>query len=102
MADQHTELLLLSLNDLNRMQQEFLEAYTKLLEVAYVRLEYVLLIKLDCINHCKEKQQHFSKARMLLSIREQLQRSIRDKFNNKEAKFGFVPFNLLDLDKGDE
>jgi len=52
MADKPTELLLFSINDLNRMHQEFLEAYTKLLEVAYTRLEYALLIKLDCINYC--------------------------------------------------
>jgi len=56
MTDEPTELLLLSIGDLNRMQSEFLEAYNKLLETAYSRLEYALLVKLDCQNYCQEKQ----------------------------------------------
>jgi len=50
MAEQPTELLLMSIADLNRMQLEFLEAYNKLMEVACQRLEYALLIKLECMN----------------------------------------------------
>jgi len=49
MTSESTELLLLSINDLNRIQAEFLEAYNTLMDVACQRLEYALLIKLECI-----------------------------------------------------
>jgi len=57
MAEKPTELLLLSITDLNRMQLEFLEAYNLLMEVACQRLEYALLIKLECMNVCDTIQQ---------------------------------------------
>jgi hypothetical protein len=45
-------LLTLSIVDLHRMQLEFLEAYQKLMDTGYNRLEYSLLIKLECMSHC--------------------------------------------------
>ena len=54
MADQPTELLLLSISDLRKLQSEFVEAFNRLLEIAYKRLEFILLIKLDCSNQCQE------------------------------------------------
>lgn len=55
MASRNTELLTLSIVDLHRMQLEFIEAYAKFIDTGYMRLEYALLVKLECISHCQEK-----------------------------------------------
>ena len=55
-ADMSSTLLTLSINDINRMQREFLEAYTKLMEASYARLEYICVIKVECIEKCEKVQ----------------------------------------------
>ena len=48
----NSELLLLSLEDVYRMQREFLEAYETMIEEAYKQLITCLNIKLDSIREC--------------------------------------------------
>jgi hypothetical protein len=55
MSVSNSELLTLSINDINRMKSEFQEAYLKLIENSYSRLEIALMIKLECIKHCEQK-----------------------------------------------
>lgn len=54
MADQNSELLSLSIVDLHKMQLEYSESYQKLIDTGYMRLEYALLIKFECVNECQE------------------------------------------------
>eukprot|EP00356_Strombidium_inclinatum_P017170 CAMPEP_0170485200 /NCGR_PEP_ID=MMETSP0208-20121228/4515_1 /TAXON_ID=197538 /ORGANISM="Strombidium inclinatum, Strain S3" /LENGTH=74 /DNA_ID=CAMNT_0010758773 /DNA_START=364 /DNA_END=588 /DNA_ORIENTATION=+ len=70
MADQPTELLLFSINDLNRVQAEFLEAYNKLMDVACQRLEYALMIKLECMSQCQQIQASLNETNKKLAVTE--------------------------------
>jgi len=90
MADQSTELLLLSISDLRRMQSEFVGAFNRLLENAYERLEFILLVKLDCTNQCQEKEEKRKKR---------FQKNQRVSLNHFFPKFDFIPVNLIDIDK---
>mmetsp|Transcript_28161 Transcript_28161/g.42633 ORF Transcript_28161/g.42633 Transcript_28161/m.42633 type:complete len:84 (+) Transcript_28161:1887-2138(+) len=72
MTSESTELLLLSINDLNRIQAEFLEAYNTLMDVACQRLEYALVIKLDCITRCERDQGKKSNDSNQKSIKDRL------------------------------
>ena len=45
-------MLLLSINDVNRMQMEFLESYETMIQEAYVELEVSLKYKLLAIKKC--------------------------------------------------
>ena len=53
MAFQQCELLSFSINDLNRMKAEFLDAYEDLFNDAYQRLFRALKIKLSAMKHCQ-------------------------------------------------
>mmetsp|Transcript_28157 Transcript_28157/g.42616 ORF Transcript_28157/g.42616 Transcript_28157/m.42616 type:complete len:84 (+) Transcript_28157:1890-2141(+) len=72
MADTSTELLAFSITDVNRMQAEFQEAYNKLMDVACQRLEYALVIKLDCITRCERDQGKKSNDSNQKSIKDRL------------------------------
>jgi hypothetical protein len=48
------EVLLLSINDLNRMQQEFMEAYEEMFMLSYKRLEGLLKHKITCFKKCEK------------------------------------------------
>jgi len=45
------------LSDLNRMKQEFLEAYEKLFNDAYTRLRRALQLKLKAMSICDAKEE---------------------------------------------
>ena len=57
MGLRETEVLCLSIQDLNRMKQEFLEAYEKLFSDAYDRLRRALNLKLKAMRICAEKEE---------------------------------------------
>lgn len=59
MADQQSELLLFPLNDLNRMKQEFIECYDKVIYDAENGLQKALLIKLNSMKECQEQLDNF-------------------------------------------
>ena len=52
MSLQKSENMLLSLGDLYRMKQEFLEAYEKLFNDSYSRLRRALTLKLKAMKIC--------------------------------------------------
>lgn len=52
----YVETLMLSIQDLNRLKQEFLEAYDKLFKDSFVRLKKVLKLKIEGLKICKEKE----------------------------------------------
>jgi len=79
MAERPTELLLLSVSDLNRMRLEFIEAYNQLMESACQRLEFSLLIKLECMNFCEKVEEE--KMNMQSSIKQML--TMRKKCQNR-------------------
>ena len=56
MATKESEVLYLSIQDLNRMKQEFLEAYEKLFNDAYNRLRRSLTLKLKAMRLCAERE----------------------------------------------
>ena len=51
----YVETLTLSIHDLMRLKQEFLEAYDKLFSDSFVRLKKVLRLKIEGLRICKEK-----------------------------------------------
>jgi len=55
MALRDSEVLCLSIQDLNRMKQEFLEAYEKLFSDSYNRLRRALTLKLKAMKICADK-----------------------------------------------
>ena len=57
MATKESEVLYLSIQDLNRMKQEFLEAYEKLFNDAYNRLRRSLTLKLKAMRLCAEREE---------------------------------------------
>lgn len=52
MAFEETQVLLLSIQDLNRMRMEFVETYEEMLEAAKTPLQIALIIKLKAMTHC--------------------------------------------------
>jgi len=56
MSIKESEVLCLSIQDLNRMKQEFMEAYEKLFNDAYNRLRRSLSLKLKAMNLCAERE----------------------------------------------
>jgi len=60
MALKESETMCLSIQDLNRMKQEFLEAYQKLLGDAYNRLRRALTLKLKAMKICAEREDNMS------------------------------------------
>lgn len=56
MALKESEVLCLSVQDLNRMKQEFLEAYEKLFSDAYNRLRRSLTLKLKAMKICADME----------------------------------------------
>jgi len=45
---------MLSIQDLNRMKNEFLECYEKIFDNAYNHLQKALLLKLNAIRNCQD------------------------------------------------
>lgn len=82
MAEDTSTLLTLSVNDINRMRLEFLEAYQKLLEKSLSRLESALVIKLECFAHCNDRIENCN-----VEV---------DDLGNLD--FDFQPFSLKELD----
>ena len=62
MSIKESEVLCLSLQNLNRMKQEFLEAYEKLFRDAYNRLRRSLSIKLKVMTLCAEREDVINKS----------------------------------------
>ena len=59
MADQESELMMLSITDLNRMKNEFLEYYDQLIKSANHELQNVLMLKLRSLRECQnQKEKH--------------------------------------------
>lgn len=56
MSLKESEALLLSISDLFRMKQEFLEAYEKMFNDAYIRLRRALTLKLKAMKICQDKE----------------------------------------------
>ena len=54
MANSNVELLSFSIEDLNRMKMEFLEAYDALFSSSYRRLDRALKMKLKAMKYCQE------------------------------------------------
>lgn len=59
MADQESELMMLSITDLNRMKNEFLEYYDKLIRGANYELQKVLMLKLRSMRECQNQKENF-------------------------------------------
>ena len=59
MADQESELMMLSITDLNRMKNEFLEYYDKLIRGANYELQKVLKLKLRSMRECQNQKENF-------------------------------------------
>ena len=57
MALKQSEALQLSINDLNRMKTEFLEAYQKMFSDSFTRLRRALILKLKAMKICSEKEE---------------------------------------------
>jgi CRP-like cAMP-binding protein len=53
LADQSSQLLTLSIDDLNRMKMEFLDSYHELFEEAMKSLDLALMLKLRAIRDCQ-------------------------------------------------
>lgn len=58
----------MAIQDLNRMKQEFLEAYEKLFSDAYNRLRRSLTLKLKAMRICAEKENESKTARSHTSL----------------------------------
>lgn len=56
MSLKESEALLLSISDLHRMKQEFLEAYEKMFSDAHTRLRRALTLKLKAMKICQDKE----------------------------------------------
>ena len=52
MSLKESEALILSISDLFRMKQEFLEAYEKMFNDSYIRLRRALTLKLKAMKIC--------------------------------------------------
>ena len=68
MSLKNSEVLQLAIQDLNRMKQEFLEAYEKLFNDAYNRLRRSLTLKLKAMRICAEKENESKTARSHKSL----------------------------------
>lgn len=55
-SDIKSEALLLRIEDVNRLQNEFLESYEKMIQEAYIELEASLKFKLLAIKQCQDQQ----------------------------------------------
>lgn len=56
MSLKESEALILSISDLFRMKQEFLEAYEKMFNDSYIRLRRALTLKLKAMKICQDKE----------------------------------------------
>ena len=57
MSIKESEVLCLSIQDLNKMKQDYHDAYDKLLNDAYIILRRSLTLKLKAMNHCAERDE---------------------------------------------
>ena len=63
MADTNSELLVLSLNEFNRMKLEFVEIYESMINVAKASLQHFLMLKLRTMRACENQfNKHFSEC----------------------------------------
>jgi len=53
------EVLVFSIEDLNKMKLEFVEVYDQLFNEAYTRLRRSLSLKLKAMNHCAEVEEQY-------------------------------------------
>ena len=64
MALRNSEVLKLSIADLNRMRTEFPEQYVKMFDDSLIRMKKALLLKRKAIKICEEKQEELSQTSM--------------------------------------